>query len=55
MLIDTKLEQEPPSTYKIQNKKYNLDLLSKVCPLIAKTKPPSRKKHRVDKFVDKHK
>lgn len=55
MLIDVDLEKQPHEMYSVKNKKYNLSLLSQLYPELPKTQAPPRKKHRRDKFVDKHK
>lgn len=55
MLIDTKLEQSPHENYNVKHKKFNLSILSQVHPQIPKSQPPSRKKHKSEKFIEKHK
>jgi hypothetical protein len=55
MLIDTKLELEPHEKYTVRHTKYNLSLLSQLCPSLPAPPDSKRGKSKVDKFVDKHK
>lgn len=41
--------------YTVKNQKYDLSILNSVDQTIPKSNPPSRKKHRKDQFVEKHK